>query len=299
MSELPKFQRVAAYAVITRGLTTESREILLCRVAPRISASPMWTFPGGGIDHGEDPADGLRREVWEETGLEVMLSTEVRAHSAHMPAVWRNGRRVDAHAVRFIYDGWVAADAPEPRVMEVDGSTVEARWHRLEAVRAGEVPVWPVVAETIAVWHPHRLQRVAAYAVITRGESVLLTRLSQRAHHAGQWTLPGGGLRHGESPEAALVREVAEECGVECTPGHVVTVHDTAFTGVAPSGRTEEFHGLHLVFAATVPEGAEPRLAEEDGTTDRVAWCPIADVRRGAMPVLDVVGVALDAALGE
>jgi 8-oxo-dGTP pyrophosphatase MutT (NUDIX family) len=30
-----------------------------------------WEFPGGGLDHDEEPLDGLRREIQEETGLEV------------------------------------------------------------------------------------------------------------------------------------------------------------------------------------------------------------------------------------
>lgn len=30
-----------------------------------------WEFPGGGLEHGEDPRTGLTREVLEETGLRV------------------------------------------------------------------------------------------------------------------------------------------------------------------------------------------------------------------------------------
>ena len=34
-------------------------------------AEPMWTAPGGGVFLDEDPADGLVREVREETGLDI------------------------------------------------------------------------------------------------------------------------------------------------------------------------------------------------------------------------------------
>ena len=47
MGNLPRRQRVAAYAVIVR-----SGRILLSRLAPHISAEELWTLPGGGIDHG-------------------------------------------------------------------------------------------------------------------------------------------------------------------------------------------------------------------------------------------------------
>ena len=291
----PRIQRVAAYAVITRGLSEQTREVLLSRIAPRISPTEAWTFPGGGVEHGEDPREALVREIAEETGLQAMVSDEVRVRSAAMPGVERGGRTVDAHAIRIIYDAWVATDAPQPHVVEVDGSTVDAAWHRLADVRAGVVPVVAWVADELAEWRPFRLQRVAAYAVVRRGDAVLLTRLSSRTHRAGAWTLPGGGVEHGEAPRAAVVREVAEECGVECLPGGLITVHDVAFTGVAPSGRTEDFHGIHVVFAATLPEGVEPRLAEAGGSTDAVAWIDLADIAAGRIEVLDVVRAALDA----
>jgi ADP-ribose pyrophosphatase YjhB (NUDIX family) len=133
------------------------------------------------------------------------------------------------------------------------------------------------------------------YALIRRGDDVLLTRISERGYHSGSWTLPGGGLDHGESPREGLAREVREECGLACEVGDLLDVHDLHFGGVAPSGRFEDFHGVHLLFRATVAADAEPRVAEVDGTTDEVAWVPIAEVTDGTRPVLDVVRAALAA----
>jgi hypothetical protein len=88
---------------------------------------------------------------------------------------------------------------------------------------------------------------------------------------------------------------VREECGVACQVGELLDVHDTHFEGTAPSGRLEDFHGVHLLFRATVADDAEPGVAETDGTTDAVAWVPVADVRSGQIRALDVVRAALDA----
>ena len=288
MASTQKRQRVAAYAVIVRD-----DAILLSRLSPLVTREELWTLPGGGLDHGEDPRDAVVREIHEETGLDAEVSETARVYSAHMPQAWRGGRRVDAHAVRIVYDGWVPPGAPEPRVVEVGGSTIEAAWQPLADVVSGAVPVTPLVVEALADHAPFRLQRVAAYALVRRGEAVLLTRLSGTAAHPGLWTLPGGGIAHGERPAAALEREVAEECGVACEVGELIGVHDSHFSGTAPSGRWEDFHGVHLVFTATVDPDAEPRVAETDGTTDAVAWVPVADVASGAVPVLDLVTHAL------
>src|SRR5688572_25632223 len=99
---LPRRQRVAAYAVIVRD-----ERILLCRLAPWITASEQWTLPGGGIDHGEDPRDAVVREIREETGLEAVVGEQARVYSAHQARVRRDGRRSDYHALRIVYDAWV------------------------------------------------------------------------------------------------------------------------------------------------------------------------------------------------
>lgn len=296
MGSLPRRQRVAAYAVIIRVSSPRRspvEEILLCRLAPRVSRKELWTLPGGGLDHGEDPRDALLREIVEETGLSATLGDTAHVYSAHLPRASRDGVMTDFHALRIVYDAWVPADSPEPRVVEVDGSTVEAAWHPLADVLAGRLPVVAMVTEALADHRLFRLQRVAAYAVIRRGDLVLLTRLSGTAAHPGAWTLPGGGIGHGERPATALAREVAEECGVACEVGDLLDVHDTHFSGTAPSGRIEDYHGVHLVFAASVAEHAEPHVAEVDGTTDAVAWVSLADVASGRVEVLDVVRHAL------
>lgn len=297
MGSLPRRQRVAAYAVILRE-RGGAVEILLSRLAPRVSRSELWTLPGGGVDHGEDPRDALIREVQEETGLDATVGDRARVYSAHMPRSPRDGQLVDAHAIRLVYEGWVPPSSPVPRVVEVDGSTIEAAWKTLDEVASGAVPVSSVVTEALVDHQPFRLQRVAAYALITRhldGQAqVLLTRLSGSAAHPGRWTLPGGGVDHGEHPSVALAREVEEECGLPCEVGAVLGVHDTHFAGTAPSGRIEDYHGVHLVYRASVADD-EPRVVELDGTTDAVAWVPTADVASGEVDVLDVVTYALGA----
>jgi 8-oxo-dGTP diphosphatase len=296
--QVRKVQRVAAYAVIMRVSPGVGTEILLSRLAKRLTSKELWTLPGGGLEHGEDPRDAVVREVHEETGLDVHIGETAHVYSFHQRNSWRQGRRADAHALRIVYDGWVPVDSPEPHVVEVDGSTMDAAWHPVTGVLEGTVPVVSLVTEVLAEHQPFQMQRVAAYALVERdgphGREVLLTRNSVRGPHPGHWTLPGGGIDHGEEPRQTVVREVHEETGLDCTVGEVLDVGSTHFEGTAPSGRREDFHALQIVFSAEVSEG-EPRVLDVGGTTDAVAWVPLVRLASEEHPVRDLVHTALAA----
>lgn len=281
--DLRRRQRVAAYAVILRD-----DRVLLSRLAPYLAPTERWTLPGGGIDFGEHPRDAVVREVYEETGLHAQVGEHAWIDSALI-----DGEREERHAVRIVYDGWVGADAPEPRVVETDGSTVDARWHPLDDVLSGRLPVVQLVRDALEAHLPTKRQRLAAKALIRRDDRVLLARLSQHAVETGRWTLPGGGVHHGESPETALLREVEEETGLAATAGPLVGVHDVHLTGNAPDGRLEDFHAVNLVYEAEVADGAVPAVREVDGTTDAVEWITLADIASGTVPVTDLVRFAL------
>ena len=233
------------------------------------------------------------REVHEETSLPLTIGDTAHTFSLHLPDTWRKGRRVDAHSLRIVYEGWVPADSPPPRVLEVDGSTVEAAWQPVDGILDGSVPTVALVKEALAAHRPHRKQRVAAYGLVVRDGSVLLTRNSPRGPNPGLWNLPGGGVEHGEDPRDAVVRELAEETGLTATVGEVVIVDNVNLRGTAPSGRDEELHSVGIVYDVTVPAGAEPRVMEVEGTTDEAAWVPLAEVESGAVPAYDTVRTAL------
>ena len=180
MGSLPKRQRVAAYAVILR-----EERILLSRLPERSPRTSSGRCPGGGLDHGEDPRDAVVREVHEETGLYAEVGETARVYSAHLPGVWREGRRVDAHALRIVYDGWVPLDSPEPRVSRWTALPPTPPGSRSTTCSTGRSPWRRWSLEALADHLPHRKQRVAAYALVHPRRHVLLTRISERGHHAG------------------------------------------------------------------------------------------------------------------
>ncbi|MBA2640801.1 MAG: NUDIX domain-containing protein [Nocardioidaceae bacterium] len=146
-----------------------------------------------------------------------------------------------------------------------------------------------------------RRQRVAAYALVLRPlggageEEVLLTQLSERTTRPGAWTLPGGGLLHGEDPRGAVCREVREETGLDVTVGALLDVHSLHLEGVAPDGVLEDYHAIRLVFDAAVsPESPDPWVLEPEGTTADARWVRIADLEGGRLPHVGLVPWALE-----
>ncbi|MFI9251674.1 NUDIX hydrolase [Streptomyces sp. NPDC053069] len=118
--------RVAAYAVCVRD-----GRILLAR-SPSPDGTPEWVLPGGGMEHGEDPYDTVRREVTEETGYRIEVTGLLGVDSRHHLFARRGLRRAtDHHALRLLYEGEVTGG--ELRY-EVGGSTDFAAWQDLSAV---------------------------------------------------------------------------------------------------------------------------------------------------------------------
>lgn len=128
----------------------------------------------------------------------------------------------------------------------------------------------PATDATAAPWI-----RVGAYAIVTDGSNrILLCRIAPGFPAAGRWTLPGGGVDHGEHPDAAVLRELREETGLEGTRGSVVSI----WSGLIekPMIRPGPLHWIAILYrVTTIP--TELRL-EVGGSTDAVAWFTLDEV---------------------
>ena len=59
---------------------------------------------------------------------------------------------------------------------------------------------------------------VVACALVDTDGRVLIAKRPQGRPMAGLWEFPGGKVEVGETPEAAMIRELAEELGIEVKP---------------------------------------------------------------------------------
>jgi 8-oxo-dGTP diphosphatase len=139
-----------------------------------------------------------------------------------------------------------------------------------------------------------RTQRIGAYAVVLRDDALLLTRISAIGYPPGWWALPGGGIDQGESPSAALVRELHEETGLAPRSVRLVDVHDVHTVAPGRGDQYEDYHGIHLLYAVDVSPDQTPRVVEQHGTTDDVRWVPLATLIDTDLALLPVVEYVLE-----
>ncbi|TDB76545.1 NUDIX hydrolase [Micromonospora sp. KC723] len=118
-------QRFAAY-----GLATDPQDrILLTRIAAGYPGAGKWHLPGGGTDHGEQPAAGLLRELVEESGqLGTVVDLVTVGHLHNPVARGPEGRPLDWHAVRVVYRVLVPAPTEAVVTELAGGSTADAAW---------------------------------------------------------------------------------------------------------------------------------------------------------------------------
>lgn len=134
---------------------------------------------------------------------------------------------------------------------------------------------------------PIRVTRVAAYALCTDGDAILLTRNAPGAtvSHDGYWTLPGGGVEFGEAPERAVLRELAEETGLAGAVIGLAGVDSWADQFTDPAdGVAKDFHGIRIMYRVRIT-GGELR-DEVDGSSDAARWIQRAEA--GRMPLVDI-----------
>ncbi|WP_145104982.1 (deoxy)nucleoside triphosphate pyrophosphohydrolase [Cereibacter sediminicola] len=117
---------------------------------------------------------------------------------------------------------------------------------------------------------------VSAVALIDGDGRVLLAQRPEGKSLAGLWEFPGGKVEPGESPEAALIRELREELGI-----------DTKASCLAPltfaSHAYESFHLLMPLFACRRWEGI-PQPHEGQ----KLAWVRPQALRDYPMPPADL-----------
>jgi 8-oxo-dGTP pyrophosphatase MutT (NUDIX family) len=112
--------------------------------------------------------------------------------------------------------------------------------------------------------------RLGAYSICLDDDGrILLARLSAIEVDVGAWTLPGGGIDFAEHPDAAAVRELYEETGLDGEIEEVAGVFSHVYRWSRFAGGAD-LHFIGIVYRMRILGGD---LRDEiDGSTDTSAW---------------------------
>jgi 8-oxo-dGTP diphosphatase len=122
---------------------------------------------------------------------------------------------------------------------------------------------------------------VSAVALVDADGRVLVTRRPEGKAMAGMWEFPGGKVEPGETPEAALIRELEEELGIST---HASCLAPLTFASHA----YPEFHLLMPLFACRRWQGVP---VSREGQA--LKWARVQELRDLPMPPADVPLVAV------
>lgn len=117
---------------------------------------------------------------------------------------------------------------------------------------------------------------VAAVALIDKDGRVLLAQRPEGKSMAGLWEFPGGKVEPGETPEAALIRELHEELGIETWESCLAPL-------TFASHSYEDFHLLMPLFACRKWNGI---IEGREGQA--LAWARGNQLRDYPMPPADI-----------
>ena len=127
--------KAAAYGAKLRvrvcGICIQNDKLLLVRHGSTVNNTAFWAPPGGGLQYGETLQACLKRELQEETGLEVQVERFLFINEFLQPPL---------HAVEFFFEakitGGVLSTGTDPEAATGEQLIEHVQWLKLKELQA-------------------------------------------------------------------------------------------------------------------------------------------------------------------
>ncbi|SLN24995.1 CTP pyrophosphohydrolase [Pseudoruegeria aquimaris] len=117
---------------------------------------------------------------------------------------------------------------------------------------------------------------VSAVALVDVDGRVLIAQRPEGKSMAGLWEFPGGKVEPGETPEAALIRELHEELGI-----------NTWESCLAPlTFASHSYESFHLLMPLYICRKWEGTVVPREGQT--IKWAHVRELSKYPMPAADL-----------
>ena len=120
---------------------------------------------------------------------------------------------------------------------------------------------------------------MASYGLVQSGDRILLVQLTARTPSPGSWSLPGGGIDHGEHPADAVVRELYEETGLRGRVVELLDVDSHFREYFLDQEMLERYHAVRILYRLTVETEGPLTVVDEDGSSEAPTWVPLGEAR--------------------
>jgi len=196
-------------------------KLLLLQRAGHKSEPGRWGVPAGKLEKNETPEEAARRELFEETGIDLETRPSKLQYIGPL-YIRKLGFDYIYHSFQVHLDEAVAP--------EIQLSDEHENYLWVTDQEAKSLPLMAGALEGLRYYRalPPKKRTgasVSAYLILQQGNQILLGLRKNTGYNDGRWSLVAGHVEDGEGATSAMIREAKEEIGIDISAADLKIVH--------------------------------------------------------------------------